>query len=410
MSFEEEIKNQIGLPESDRLKYEPLLPSSSELGRIICAFANVYGGLLIMGVISKNNKISVKGLSSDFQVNVILTNALSKLSPSPSIQSGFVQYQEKQLFVIKVKKSNQLTSYNQTAYEIKSKKISRVNHTIIADFKTSTTMPTDVFLDEILKYLVDNPGLINVNKHTVRETILNNNVSISDAEQMITKLRTSMYVKSYGDRFIGVSVDTKPFLSNGGFSKLIANEFVRPHKKIIFISYNWNNKVTATKLYQFLRANGYSPSIDDHNLAYKDSISTFMESIRASDFAVLIISDEYLKSENCMIEVLHVLKDRNSHDKILPIRHEDVKIFKSSDRIKYVEFWRSRVKELEGMLSNIDPTTAIEEFKRLKQTKRIHEEIGDFLTNISDMITNTIEEQEKTSYKNIINFIEVNKK
>ena len=131
-----------------------------------------------------------------------------------------------------------------------------------------------------------------------------------------------------------------------------------------------------------------------------------MESIRSSDFAVLIISDEYLKSENCMIEVLHVLKERNSHDKILPIRHEDVKIFKPSDRIKYVEFWRLLVEEREIMLNGIDPTIAIEEFKKLRNAKLIHQGIGDFLSEIADMITNTIEEQEKTSYKNIINYIE----
>jgi hypothetical protein len=227
---------------------------------------------------------------------------------------------------------------------------------------------------------------------------------------MISKLRGSGYVKSYGDKCIGVSTDTKPFFDTGGFSGLTTNYLAQSPKKKIFISYNWNHKVAANKLYDFLKTNGYSPSIDDHNLAYKDSISTFMESIRVSDFAVLIISDEYLKSENCMIEVLHVLKDRNCHDKILPIRHGDVKIFKPFDRLKYIDFWKSQVEEREKMLNGIDPTTAIEEIKKLKNAKRIHQDIGDFLSDIADMITNTIEEQEVTSYKNIINYIEVNKK
>ncbi|MCQ6960107.1 TIR domain-containing protein [Mucilaginibacter aquariorum] len=337
MLFEEYVTNQIGLPESDRLKYEALLPSSSELGRLICAFSNTNGGIIMLGMLSKNNKISVKGLSADFQVNVVLANAISKLSPAPSVQSGFVTYQEKQLFVIKVEKSDQTIAYNQTAYGIKSKKI----------YKLSQALGSDT-----------NAGII---------------------------------------------------LTNGKYTGLKNNHILQASGKSIFISYQWHHKVAANNLYAFLKANGYVPAMDDHQLTYKDSISTFMESIRASDFAVLIISDEYLKSENCMIEVLHVLKDRNSKNKILPIRHEDVKIFKTADRIKYVEFWKTQVKEREKMLDGIDPTNAIEELKKLRIAKQIHQDISDFLSGIADMITNTIEEQEKTAYQNIINFIEANK-
>ncbi|MCF0055344.1 TIR domain-containing protein [Dyadobacter sp. CY356] len=407
MPFEDDIKKQIGLPESSRLKYEPLLPSSSEIGRIICAFSNTDGGILLLGVLSKNNKISVTGLSADFQVNVVLYNAISKLSPPPLFEQGVILHQGKQLFAIKVLKSNQVISYNKRQYGIKSKRIYELNPVKEIDQNTcKLPIANEVHLDEILKYLIDNPGLINVNKHTVREIILNNQVSVSEAEQLITELRNSDYVKSYGARYIGISIDTKQFINNGGFSNLVIKRSPHSIRKNIFISYNWNHKVTANRLYEFLDTNGYSPSMDDHNLGYKDRISTFMESIRASDFAILIISDEYLKSENCMTEVLHVLNDRDSSKKILPIRHKDVKIFKPADRIRYVEFWRSQIEEREGMLTGIDPTSAIEEFKKLKIAKRIHQDIGDFLSDISDMITNTIEEQEKNSYLNIITYIQ----
>ena len=407
MSFEEEVTTQIGLPESNRLKYEPLLPSSSELGRVICAFCNTDGGTIILGVLNKNNKINIIGLSADFQVNVVLINAISKLSPSPIVRHASIEHNEKRLFIIKVEKANQVVSYNQKIFGIKSKKIYQINSTNDTSANQST-MSTEIYLDAVLEYLVNNPGLINVNKHTVRETILNSKISVSEAEQLISKLRNSGYVKSYGDRYIGVSIDTKPFLNGGGFSKTNVNLTKTIDNKKIFISYNWEHKISANKLFEFLKAEGYLPTIDGHTLEYKDSISTFMESIRTSDFVILMISDDYLKSENCMIEVMHVLKDRNSHDKILPIRHEEVNIFKSSDRIKYVEYWRSRVEELEMLLKSVNPTTAIEEFKNLKITKRIYEDIGDFLSDISDMITSTIEEEEEASYKNIVNYIKAN--
>lgn len=407
MSLDEYVINKIGLPESDRLKYDALLPSSAELGRLICAFSNTDGGVLILGILLKNNKISIKGLSADFQVNVVLTNALSKLSPNASVQSDFVIFQEKRLFVIKVDKSDQVIAYNQTAYGIKSKEIYKLDGTTAPEQPATTN---DVFLDRILNYLIDNPGLINVNKHTIRETILNNKISVSDAQQLLAKLKIGGHVKSYGDRYIGYSADTKSFMDKGGYSKSTKNYSDQLGGKHIFISYQWHHKLAANKLYEFLKAKGYVPSMDDHQLSYKDSISTFMESIRASDFAVLIISDEYLKSENCMMEVLHVLKERNSQQKILPIRHEDVRIFKTADRIKYVEFWQTQVRERERVLEGIEATNAIEEIKKLRIAKQIYQDIGDFLSAIADMITNTIEEQEKTSYQSIMTFIDGNNK
>lgn len=233
MSLEEYVTNQVGLPESDLLKYDALLPSSAELGRLICAFANTNGGVLILGILSKNNKISIKGLSADFQVNVVLTNALSKLSPKPSVESDFITYKEKQLFVIKVEKSEQTVAYNQTAYGIKSKEIYKLDNKTAPDQYVTSN---EIFLDRILNYLIDNPGLINVNKHTIRETILNNKISVSDAEQLLAKLKSDGYVKSYSDRHIGYSLDTKSFMDNGGYSKSLNKHSGQFNGKHIFIS------------------------------------------------------------------------------------------------------------------------------------------------------------------------------
>lgn len=410
MAFEDEVKNQIGLPESNRLKYEALLPSSNEMGRTISAFCNTEGGILILGILNQNNKISVTGLSDDFQVNVVLRNTIAKLSPTPLIEHDFIYIQGKKLFAIKAEKSTQLISYNKIEYEIKAKKIQRLDSSnITTQNKSMPYKSNETLLNEVLKYLIENPGLINVNKHTVKETVLKNQISLSEAQELIEILRNSDIVKSYGSRFIGASIKTKPFFDEGGFIDPYPANSKNPLKsKNIFISYNWMNKTPAKNLYDFLVANGFSPSMDDHNLSYKGRISSFMESIRGADFAVLIISDEYLKSENCMTEVIHVLNDRDSAKKILPIRHEDVKIFKSADRIKYVEYWRSQVEDRESLLHGIDVTSAIEEIKKLKVAKRIYQDIGDFLSDIADMITTTIEEQEKTAYKSLLEYMEVN--
>lgn len=408
-SFEAEIEKCLGLPESNRLKYEPLLPSSSEIGRLISAFSNTEGGILVLGMLSKNNKVSVTGLSDDFQVNVVLANTMSKLSPSPAMQYDFIQYKGKKLFTIRVQKSFDIIKFNQSAYKIKAKKIYKLNPSSLINQSNSYQAPTkEARLNQILKYLVDNPGLINVNKHTVRETIFKSQITLQEATQLMDELKQTDRVKIYGGRYIGVAVNTKSFLESGGYVNSViggSNE-QDSGKKNIFVSYNWAEKATANRLYEHLKARGFSPSMDDRRLAYKDSISSFMESIRGCDFAILIISEKYLMSENCMTEVLHILKERNSFSKILPIRQEEVKIFKSEDRIKYIQYWRKQVDEKENLLKGVDATSAIEEIRKLKTAKRIYQDIGDFLSEIADMITSTVEEQEKTDYQSIVDYID----
>ncbi len=406
MSFEENLTRLVGLPESDRLQYEALLPSSGELGRLISAFSNTEGGVLILGILSKNGTISITGLSADFQVEVVLNNALGKLSPAPLVHHGFISHQGKKLFALEVEKADQRVKYSNVTYGIVFKKVRKLTELMQPIGDKELPMGTTQALDEILKYLIANPGLINVNKHMIRETILNYQVSLDDANDLLERLKVSGYVKTYGTRFIGYSLETRAFINNGGYSKNLNNSAIKINMKSIFISYNWGNKLAASNLYNFLVTQGFSPSMDDHNLSYKGRISTFMESIRAADYAVLIISDDYLKSENCMTEVMHVLKDRNYHDKILPIRHENVKIFKPADRLRYIEYWQNQVQEREIMLASINPTDALEEFRRLRIAKQILSDIGDFLSDVADLMTYTVEDLEYSSYKDIIKFID----
>lgn len=383
MRLEEHAIKQIGLPESNKLKYEVLLPSNIEIGKLICSYANTDGGLLVLGVLNKNSIISIKGLSDDFQVEIVVKNSLAKISPAVLIERGFITYEGKKLYVIKVEKANEIVTFNNVQYEISYKTIRKVTSQKINNYNTNITdkvMPYADKLDIILKFLLDNPKRINVNKYTIRE-LFANEISLSEAKQLIEKLKETNYVKSYNDRYIGISIDTAMFLENGGFSGKSPNS-VQSLIKSIFLSYSWKQKEASFKLYNFLKANGYNPAMDDYNLAYKDKLSTFMESIRTFDYAILIISDDYLKSANCMTEVLHILNERGSYKRILPIRHENVKIFNAAERMKYIKFWKTQFEESSALIENLDRISTIEEIKKLKVTNRIYQDIGDFLVTL----------------------------
>ncbi|MCB7039501.1 toll/interleukin-1 receptor domain-containing protein, partial [Eggerthella sinensis] len=49
-----------------------------------------------------------------------------------------------------------------------------------------------------------------------------------------------------------------------------------------------------------------------------ESIKEYMNNIVTMDFVILLISDAYLRSRNCMYEVLELMRDRKYKHKIFP--------------------------------------------------------------------------------------------
>ena len=90
-------------------------------------------------------------------------------------------------------------------------------------------------------------------------------------------------------------------------------------KKNLFLSYCWKDSNEADKIYDFFKS---SRNIELHrdtiDIGKWESIKEYMQSISDMDYTILLISDVYLKSANCMYEVLEVMRDRNYRDKIFP--------------------------------------------------------------------------------------------
>lgn len=160
----------------------------------------------------------------------------------------------------------------------------------------------------------------------------------------------------------------------------------------IFISYSWTSKKTADKIFQDLTFVGFNVIKDDQNIKYTDRISDFMKRIRESDFALLLICDNYLKSINCMTEVMQLKKDDNIWDKILPVVFKDAKIYSPIDRIQYVNYWQEKSLSIENALRMLDPINATAIYQELKSYKEITQNIDEFLTTTKDKLNTSPDE------------------
>lgn len=111
--FEYEVVKMFGLSRSSTLEFKPVLSTSKNIALDICSFANSEGGFIIVGV---SDTLGVIGLSSEFYANDITHKALDLLEPRPNVSFGYVFSEGKQVFALKVERSESQVSLEGKIY------------------------------------------------------------------------------------------------------------------------------------------------------------------------------------------------------------------------------------------------------------------------------------------------------
>ena len=78
-----------------------------------------------------------------------------------------------------------------------------------------------------------------------------------------------------------------------------------------------------------------------------------MQRIGNGKCVIAVISDKYLKSPNCMFELVQVFKYGEFYDRIFPIVLADAKIYDPVQRIKYIKYWEDKKKELDEAIKGV---------------------------------------------------------
>lgn len=153
----------------------------------------------------------------------------------------------------------------------------------------------------------------------------------------------------------------------------------------IFLSYNWHDGETADRIDKYLSGiSGITVKRDVRDIGPWKSIREFMQGIRKQDYAVLIISDLYLRSRNCMFEITEIMKEQEYRDRIFPAVVEHG-IYDPLVRVEYIKYWQSECKKLEAAGKGIDLENSAELIAELKRQKRIAASVGEFLELVADM-------------------------
>ncbi|MBN8570466.1 MAG: tetratricopeptide repeat protein [Ignavibacteria bacterium] len=173
----------------------------------------------------------------------------------------------------------------------------------------------------------------------------------------------------------------------------------------LFLSYCWSNSDVADTIEKDLLGLGLTIIRDKRDLQYKDSIKEFMKRVRKEDFALVLISNEYLKSKNCMYEINELFKDEDFNKKLLPVVLESTKIYHPLDRIPFIEFWESQKKVLEDSLKTVSAINSLNIYKELNEITNISNNIDNFLNHVTTINHISFDKTKNHNYKELLEFI-----
>ena len=152
----------------------------------------------------------------------------------------------------------------------------------------------------------------------------------------------------------------------------------------VFISYAWGDEsqAIADKLDKAFQARGVIIVRDNRNLGFKGRIKAFMESIGRGKCVILVISEKYLKSENCLFELLQVAKQGDFAERVFPVVLDDARIYKPLDRIRYVRFWEEQTKELDKAIRSVSSVN----LQGFREDIDLYAEIRNYLPRLADIL------------------------
>jgi hypothetical protein len=167
------------------------------------------------------------------------------------------------------------------------------------------------------------------------------------------------------------------------------------------VSYKWGGKgeEIVNQIEQALQARGLRIIRDKRDLGYKGSIHKFMERIGQGNCVIVVIDDAYLRSNNCMFELMEIAEAKQFHDRTFPVVLNDANIYDTLKRIEYVKYWELKRAELAEAMKTLDPANLQGIRDDIDLYDRIRDQISRLISTLNDMNTYTPEMHQTGDYQ-----------
>jgi hypothetical protein len=156
------------------------------------------------------------------------------------------------------------------------------------------------------------------------------------------------------------------------------------NQKEIYFSYAWlgESESIVNEIDQAFQKRGVTITRDKRDLSYKGSIKEFMERIGRGKCIVVVISDKYLKSKNCMFELIQIAENKQFNDQIFPVVLSDANIYDAVKRIEYIKYWESKKAELDAAIKSVGS----ENLQGIREEIDLFDDIRDEIAGLVDLL------------------------
>jgi hypothetical protein len=175
------------------------------------------------------------------------------------------------------------------------------------------------------------------------------------------------------------------------------------YEQSVFISYAWGGEreEIVNQIDRSLQERGINITRDKRDLGYKGSIKEFMERIGQGNCIIVVVSDKYLRSPNCMFELVEIADNKQFHDRIFPVVLADADIYDPVKRLGYVKHWETKRSELADAMKSVDPANLQGIREEMDMYDRIRDKVSGLTSILKDMNTLTPDMHKEADFEHL---------
>jgi internalin A len=157
----------------------------------------------------------------------------------------------------------------------------------------------------------------------------------------------------------------------------------RESSREVFVSYAWRaDTAIVDALTDAMRARGMPVTRDKDELRYKDPIRAFMRRAGRSKAAVLVLSEPYLRSHNCMFELIQIAKGADLRGRVFPVVLDAAAIHDPIRIVGHIAYWESKIKELDEAMKGVEGSN----LEGIRETLDLYREIRATIARLTDVL------------------------
>ena len=180
------------------------------------------------------------------------------------------------------------------------------------------------------------------------------------------------------------------------------------YEQAIFVSYAWGGESEniVNTIEHALKGKGINIVRDKRDLGYKGSIRAFMERIGQANGVIVVVSDKYLRSKNCMFELVEIADNKDFQKRVFPVIWRDANIYDPIKRIEYIKYWETKENELAAAMKELSPANLHGIREEIDLYHHIRDRVSELTSILKDMNALTPDMHRESDFSQLYDSIE----